>query len=65
MPTSPPDLSSFRHELNNRLARVIAQAEAVMDLVPAHGAASRAADTLIVLVEEAAALVRRTLDPCN
>lgn len=60
-----PDLPTFRHELNNHLARVIAQAEALMDHVPADGAAFRAADALIVLVEETAALVSRTLDPCS
>jgi len=60
-----PDLSCFRHELNNRLARVIAQAEALMDHVPQEGAAFRAADALIVLVEEAAAFVGRELDPCS
>ncbi|MDB5421738.1 MAG: hypothetical protein JWR59_1685 [Brevundimonas sp.] len=62
---SQPDLSTFCHELNNRFARVIAQAEALMDHVPPDGAAFRAADALIVLVEEAAALVRRALDPCR
>ena len=60
-----PDLSTFRHDLNNHLARVVAQAEALMDHVPPDGVAFRAADALIVLVEEAAALVSRTLDPCS
>lgn len=62
---SPPELSAFRHDLNNRLAKLISQAEAVMDHTPPHGAASRAADTLIVMVEETAAFVRRTLDRCS
>ena len=59
------DLSTFRHDLNNHLARVVSQAEALMDHVPPGGAAFRAADALIVLVEEAAALVSRTLDSCS
>lgn len=58
----PPDLSSFRHELNNHLARIIAQAETLMDHLPPEGAAFRDADALIVLVEETAALVGRRLD---
>lgn len=59
------DLAGIRHELNNRLARIIAQAEALMDLVPSGGVAGTAADALIVLTEETAAFVRRALDPCS
>lgn len=55
---SRPDLNPISHELNNRLAKIIAQAEAVMDLVPADQPGHEAADLLIQLVEETAAFVR-------
>jgi len=57
------ELAGIRHELNNRLARIIALAEAVMDLVPSGDRAGAAADALIMQTEETAEFVRRALDP--